>query len=102
MGISIDYNAVTRAAAQMGSAASQITSVKPETRLATIGEALPGSSSAGAASTCGAQWRTDLDGWHKGAQEYARLVRACSEAYATTDHAIADNFRRASPGRSAY
>ncbi|GAB3655843.1 hypothetical protein GCM10027596_09310 [Nocardioides korecus] len=102
MGISIDHNAVTRASAQMESAAAQIVPVKPETRLATIATALPGSSSAGAASSCGTRWRTDLDAWHTNATEYARTMEACSEAYATTDNTAADNFRRAVPRGAAY
>lgn len=85
MNVSINHNAVTHAADQMRSAAYQITKVEPEIHLADIAEALPGSSSGGAAASCGEHWRSDLDAWHKNARSYAELMKQCADNYQVVD-----------------
>lgn len=98
MNVEIVHNAVTDAADEMTSASSQIASVKPETRLSAVGQALPGAASGGAATTCGTRWREDLDAWHRAAQEYAELMASCADAYQATDQAQQDRMDGMRPG----
>lgn len=72
-------------ARQIESAADQAENVKPGERLAAVGEALSGSTSAGAATAAGTEWDADIRGWARAAHAQHTALDAASHGITQSD-----------------
>lgn len=80
------------AATQLGAAAQGVHGASPHGLLDAVATALPGSASAGAASTLSGSWQTRFAGWVADARAQRQRLTASAASYDGTDEATATTF----------
>lgn len=85
MSIDVPVELIKAASTQMRSAADQIEPLDPQSVLATLTAALPGSTSGSAGSTCGKQLRLDIGSWRTAAVGFADQMKTSADNHVTTD-----------------
>ena len=81
-----------QAAAQIGAAADGVHGAAPHALLDAVDAALPGSASAGAASTLCGSWQTRFAGWVDDARAQRQRLDASAASYDGTDEVAATSF----------
>lgn len=84
-GVDVETNAVIKAAKEIESAAAGVNRGDPHSDVDKIADALPGSSSAGAASTLQSKWKTRFSDWERDAETQGTELRASASTYDETD-----------------
>jgi hypothetical protein len=85
MGVEVVPDQIRDAAAKMDAAASGVRSNAP-TDIDGVAGALPGSQSAGAATTLASTWKSRFNGWARRTDAHVTGMREAADTWASTDH----------------
>ncbi len=72
-------------AREIESAANQAENVTPGARLSAVADALPGSESAGSATSTGTEWDADVRSWARAAHHQHTALDAASQGLTASD-----------------
>ena len=85
MGVKVVPEEIRAAAGKMEAAASGVRTHCP-TEVSGVSDALPGSQSAGAATTLGTTWQGRFRGWATRTETHATGMREAARTWDSTDH----------------